>query len=133
VLAFGAEEGISLPWTPKIKVLPRFSRSDLFSLPLPAPQGVVPKKPKALIQVCFPSQTAEVGFENGRKINSLHTTLQASCDFQLSGSVRQRQEPPLQPIAAVTSARGSSGIVQCINGAIQLPTSRQIGSHAAPY
>ena len=84
MLAFGAEEGISLPWTPKIKVLPRFSRSDLFSLPLPAPQGVVPKKPKALIQLCFPSRTAEVGsqftalatnvyeFQNGHWLMVVH-------------------------------------------------------------
>ena len=63
VLVFGAEEGISLRGTPKIKVLPRFLRSDLFKLSLPAPQGVVPKKPKALIQVYFPGQTAEVGSE----------------------------------------------------------------------
>ena len=63
VLAFGAEEGISLRGTPKIKVLPRFLRSDLFKLFLPAPQGVVPKKPKALIQVYFSGQTAEVGPE----------------------------------------------------------------------
>jgi hypothetical protein len=41
--------------------LPRSSRSDLFKLSLPATQGVVPKKPKALIQVYFPAQTAEVG------------------------------------------------------------------------
>src|SRR4051812_18327050 len=33
-------------------------------------------------------------FENGRKINSLHTTLQAGCDLQLNGSVRQRQNLP---------------------------------------
>jgi hypothetical protein len=62
VLAFRAEEGISLHGTLKIKDLPRFSRSDLFKLSLPVPQGVVPKKPKALIQVYFPGQTAEVGF-----------------------------------------------------------------------
>src|SRR5271165_3150445 len=29
--------------------------------PLPAPEGVVPKKLKALIQVCFSGQTVEVG------------------------------------------------------------------------
>jgi hypothetical protein len=33
VLAFRAEEGISLPWTPKIKEMPRFSLSDLFKPP----------------------------------------------------------------------------------------------------
>src|ERR1700722_15167866 len=31
--------------------------------PLPAPEGVVPKKPRALIQVCFSGQTVEVGLE----------------------------------------------------------------------
>ena len=71
-------------------------------------------------------------FEAGRKINSLRITLQAGCDLQLSGSVRQRQKPPVQPIAVVTSARGPSGIVGCINGAIQPPPSRQIGSPTAP-
>ncbi|MFL5255048.1 MAG: hypothetical protein ACJ8AI_19575 [Rhodopila sp.] len=63
MLAFRAEQGISLHWTPRIKVLPRSSRSDLFKLSLPATQGVVPKK-KALIQVYFPAQTAEVGLED---------------------------------------------------------------------
>jgi len=61
MLAFRAEKGVSLPRTPKIKVMPRFSLSDLFKLPPPAPQGVVPKKPKTLIQLCFPDQTEEVG------------------------------------------------------------------------
>jgi hypothetical protein len=49
VLAFKMEEAISLLWTSKIKVVPRFSISDLSKLPLPPPQGVVPKKPKTLI------------------------------------------------------------------------------------
>src|SRR5271166_3574807 len=34
--------------------------------PLPAPEGVVPKKLKALIQVCFSGQTVEVGPDTGR-------------------------------------------------------------------
>src|SRR5271166_6916644 len=33
----------------------------LLQTPLPAPEGVVPKKLKALIQVCFSGQTVEVG------------------------------------------------------------------------
>jgi hypothetical protein len=49
VLAFKMEEAIPLLWTSKIKVVPRFSISDLSKLPLPPPQGVVPKKPKTLI------------------------------------------------------------------------------------
>jgi hypothetical protein len=67
VLAFRAEEASQLHGTPDIKVLPRFSRSDLFKLSLPAPQGVVPKKPKALIQIYFSGQTAEVGPERQRQ------------------------------------------------------------------
>jgi hypothetical protein len=67
VLAFRAQEGISLHGMPRIESLPRFSRNDQFKLFLPAPQGVVPKKPKTLIQVYFPGQTAEVGFERYRE------------------------------------------------------------------
>src|SRR3954468_20025997 len=40
----GPEEDISLPRTPKIKALSRFSLIGLLKLPLPTPQGVVPKK-----------------------------------------------------------------------------------------
>jgi hypothetical protein len=58
-----AEEGISLLWTPKIKAVPRFWRGSPLQTPLPAPEGVVPKKPKALNQVCFSGQTVEVGSE----------------------------------------------------------------------
>jgi hypothetical protein len=56
-----AEEGISLLRTPKIKAMPRFWRGGPLQNLLPAPEGVVPKKPKALIQVCFSGQTVEVG------------------------------------------------------------------------
>src|SRR3954447_23469452 len=81
MLAFRAEQGISLHWTPRIKVLPRSSRSDLFKLSLPATQGVVPKKPEALIQVYFPAQLRKLGLRmqscgdgqtrnNGRVANS---------------------------------------------------------------
>jgi hypothetical protein len=38
-------------------------RSVTYSNPPPAPQGVVPKKPKALIQLCFSGQTEEVGLD----------------------------------------------------------------------
>jgi hypothetical protein len=47
-----AEEGISLGRMPKIKVMLRFSLGGL-SKPPTNPGGVVPKKSKALIQVCF--------------------------------------------------------------------------------
>jgi HWE histidine kinase/PAS domain len=59
----GSRRTLSLCRTPKIKAIPRFSLGGFLETPLPAPQGVVPKKPKALIDVCFSVQTVEVGLD----------------------------------------------------------------------
>ena len=49
--------------------MPRFWRGGPLQTPLPAPGGVVPKKPKALIQVCFSGQTVEVGLGSAQDVS----------------------------------------------------------------
>ena len=56
MLAFMAEETISLRWTPKIKAMSRFSLGGTTS-----PKRCRAEKTKVLIQMCFSGQTVEVG------------------------------------------------------------------------
>jgi hypothetical protein len=66
MLAFRAEEGNFAPLDAENQGSAAIFAPDLFKLPQPAPQGVVPKKPKALIQVYFSGQTVEVGAKETR-------------------------------------------------------------------